>query len=114
MHERKSQEPIARGAFAARLVRHLVAAGILVSGSLAVGVLGYMLFEGLPLVDAFLNAAMLLGGLGPTTTLGQPSGKVFTGLYALFGALVFVIATALVVTPVAHRLLHKFHWDDER
>lgn len=114
MYEKKSQKPIARRAFAARLVRHLAAAGILVSGSLAVGVLGYMLFEGLPLVDAFLNAALLLGGLGPMTTLGQASGKVFTGLYALFGALVFVVSTALVVTPVAHRLLHKFHWDERR
>lgn len=82
------------------------------SASLAVGVLGYMLFEGLPLVDAFLNAAMLLGGLGPATTLEQASGKVFTGLYALFAALVFVVATALVVTALAHRLLHKFHWDE--
>ena len=90
MYEKRSQHPIARRAFAARLVRHLVAAGILVSGSLAVGV------------------------LGPATTLGQASGKVFTGLYALFCALVFVVATALVVTPVAHRLLHKFHWDERR
>lgn len=112
MYEKKSQRPLARGAFAVRFARHLAAAAILVSGSLAVGVVGYVIFEGLPLVDAFLNAAMLLGGLGPVTALEQASGKVFTGVYALYAALVFVASTALIVTPLAHRLLHKFHWDE--
>ena len=73
---------------------------------------GYMYFEDLSTVDAFLNASMLLGGMGPVTTPVHFGGKVFAGMYALYAGLVFIISAALVITPLAHRILHKFHWDE--
>lgn len=113
MYEKKSQRPIPSAAFAMRILRHVVGAAILVSLSLAAGVLGYMHFEDLPIIDAFLNSAMLLGGLGTAAPLERVSGKVFTALYALYAGVVFVAAAAIVVTPLAHRVLHKFHWDEQ-
>ena len=61
--------------------------------------------------DAFLNAAMLLGGMGPVHTPKTDGGKVFAGLYALYAGLVFLVAAALLLTPLFHRLLHTFHWE---
>lgn len=113
MYEKKSQRPIPGSAFAVRVFRHLVGAAVLLLVSLAAGIAGYVHFEGLSLVDAFLNAAMLLGGMGPVTPLEHASSKVFAGLYALYAGLVFIVSAALVVAPLAHRVLHKFHWDEK-
>ena len=85
-----------------------------VIGSLAIGMAGYFWFEPDDIKtwrDAFLNAAMLLGGMGPIHTPKTDGGKVFAGLYALFAGIVFVAAAGIVVAPVLHRMLHKFHWD---
>ena len=76
------------------------------------GMVGYRLLEGLPWIDAFLNAAMLLGGMGPVDAPRTDGGKVFAGVYALYAGLIFVVAAGLLSIPVLHRLLHKFHWDD--
>jgi hypothetical protein len=94
-------------------VAHLgVALGLLVL-SLGVGMLGYMEFESLSAMDAFLNSAMLLGGMGPVNAPVTFWGKLFAGLYALYAGLVFLITAALIFTPIAHRILHKFHWDSD-
>jgi len=85
----------------------------LVLGSLLAGMAGYSYFEGLAWRDAFLNAAMLLGGMGPVDAPRTDGGKLFAGLYALYAGLVFLIAAGLVLAPVLHRLLHKFHWDQD-
>jgi protein-S-isoprenylcysteine O-methyltransferase Ste14 len=61
--------------------------------------------------DAFLNAGMLLGGMGPVHNPAADGGKVFAGLYALYAGLVFLVAAALLFTPIFHRLLYRFHWD---
>lgn len=76
---------------------------------LAIGVAGYAGFEGMSLTDAFLNAAMILSGMGPATPLKTEPGKVFAGFYAIFSGLVIVIATGFVLAPIFHRVLHKFH-----
>lgn len=78
------------------------------------GMAGYEYFEQLLWRDAFLNAAMLLGGMGPVNTPQTNGGKVFAGLYALYAGLVFLIVAGLVIAPVAHRLMHKFHWEQDR
>jgi hypothetical protein len=83
----------------------------LVAGSLLLGMAGYAHFEGLAWRDAFLNAAMLLGGMGPVDAPRTDGGKVFAGLYALYAGLVFLVAVAIILAPMVHRLLHKFHWD---
>jgi hypothetical protein len=113
MYERKPQPPLPRADFAARVGRHLLGAMLLIAFSLAVGIGGYMHFERRAFVDAFLDAAMLLGGMGPVIPPATTHGKIFAGLYALYAGLVFIVTTALVLTPVAHRLLHKFHWDEK-
>ena len=81
--------------------------------SLVFGMWGYMFLENLAWRDAFLNAAMLLGGMGPVNPPQTDSGKLFAGVYALYAGLVFIITAALLFTPILHRLLHKFHWDDK-
>jgi hypothetical protein len=70
-------------------------------------------FENLGWRDAFLNAAMLLGGMGPVNPPQTDGGKLFAGIYALYAGLVFIITAALLFTPILHRVLHKFHWDDK-
>lgn len=95
-----------------RLLRQLAWVGVLLFVSLCIGILGYRNFEGMAWIDAFLNAAMLLGGMGPVNPPLSFAGKLFAGLFALYAGLVFIVAAALLFTPVLHRLLHHFHWDD--
>lgn len=86
---------------------------ILVVGSLGAGMAGYQYFESLAWRDAFLNAAMLLGGMGPVNAPQTPGGKLFAGIYALYAGLAFLIVAGILFAPVVHRLLHLFHWDRE-
>ena len=76
---------------------------------LAIGIAGYAGFEGMSLTDSFLNAAMILSGMGPATELKTEAGKVFAGFYAIFSGLIIVIATGFVLAPIFHRVLHSFH-----
>jgi hypothetical protein len=111
MYESKAEAPLPRAKFAKRLLGHGgIALGLLLA-SLGAGMLGYVYFERLSLMDAFLNASMLLGGMGPVNAPATPGGKLFAGLYALYAGLVFIVSAALVFTPIAHRVLHKFHAD---
>ena len=112
MYEKKSTPPLPRAVFVRRMAAHVaVAVGVLM-GSLGLGMLGYARFEQLPWVDAFLNSAMLLGGMGPVDAPKTEGGKLFAGLYALYAGLVFLITVAIVFTPIVHRIMHKFHWRD--
>jgi hypothetical protein len=113
MYESKHQPVLPRERFAQRLVGHIAIALGLLAGSLAIGMIGYMTLEDLSWIDAFLNAAMLLGGMGPVNPPHTVSGKLFAGLYALYAGLVFIVTAALVFSPVLHRLLHHFHWKDK-
>jgi hypothetical protein len=114
VYERRNQMPMARRHFVRRLALHTLASLGLVLGSLVAGMMGYCLFEGLSRTDAFLNAAMLLGGMGPVDAPRTEGGKLFAGMYALYAGLVFLIAAGLIVAPVVHRMLHLFHWEDKR
>ena len=80
--------------------------------SLGVGMGGYRYFEGLTWLDAFLNAAMLLGGMGPVSPIRTDGGKLFAGLYALYAGLVVLVAAGILVAPVFHRFLHRFHLEE--
>lgn len=112
MYESKQHRPIPRAHFIRRLLFHFATAMTLLLGSLLAGMAGYEYFEHLAWRDAFINAAMLLGGMGPVNAPQTDGGKIFAGLYALYAGLVFLIALAIVFTPVIHRILHTFHWDD--
>lgn len=76
---------------------------------LAIGMAGYARFEDMSLPDAFVNAAMILSGMGPLGELKTTAGKIFAGSYAIFSGLVIVIATGFVLAPIFHRVLHRFH-----
>ena len=111
LYEHRRAPPLSRQRFLRRLANHLAAAVILILGSLLIGMAGYEYFEGLAWRDAFLNAAMLLGGMGPVETPQTPGGKLFAGLYALYAGLAFLIVAGILFAPGVHRLLHRFHWD---
>ncbi|HEY6093589.1 MAG TPA: hypothetical protein VIU93_01420 [Gallionellaceae bacterium] len=113
MYESKQQTPLTSAKFAQRLLRHILAALALLAGSLAFGMAGYVAFEHLSWIDAFLNASMLLGGMGPVNPPQTEAGKLFAGLYALYAGLVFIVTAALLFTPILHRLLHRFHWSEK-
>jgi len=114
MYEPKTRAPLPRHRFITRLLRHSLAAAALLLLSLALGIAGYEYFEGLPWRDAFLNAAMLMGGMGPVHAPRTDGGKVFAGLYALYAGLVFLVASGLVFAPIVHRVLHRFHWEQDQ
>ena len=81
---------------------------------LVIGIAGYALFEGMSLVDAYVNAAMILSGMGPVGELKTTAGKFFAGTYAIFSGLVIVIATGFILAPIFHRVLHSFHVETTR
>jgi len=72
---------------------------------------GYHVFEGLPWIDSFLNAAMIMGGMGPVNQLHSDAGKIFAGIYALYCGMVLLIAVAIFAAPIFHRFLHHFHME---
>jgi hypothetical protein len=113
MFEHHSQPLLPRAAFALRMLRHgLVAAGATLV-ALGIGVVGYHVLERLPWTDALLNAAMILGGMGPVNVLQTTAGKLFASAYALFSGVVFLAIAGILFVPMLHRVLHKFHLDDE-
>ena len=86
---------------------------MVIAVSLGIGMIGYHVFEKLPWIDAFLNAAMILSGMGPVATLQTDAGKIFAGCYALFSGLALIAILGIIFAPVVHRFLHKFHLEDE-
>jgi hypothetical protein len=111
VYEHRAQPILTRRRFVARLARSGGIVLLLVLGSLAIGMLGYHRLARLDWMDAFLNAAMLLGGMGPVDTPTSDAAKLFAGLYALYCGLVVVIAAGILLAPIAHRMLHRFHMD---
>jgi hypothetical protein len=114
VYEPKAHPPIPRERFVKRVLLHVAAALALLLLSLMLGMAGYAYFEQLPWRDAFLNAAMLLGGMGPVDAPRTNEGKLFAGLYALYAGLVFLVVAGLIIVPVVHRVMHKFHWEQKR
>lgn len=113
MYESRRHPPIPAAHFLRRLLSHTAAAVLLLLLSLGAGMWGYSHFEQLAWRDAFLNAAMLLGGMGPVNAPVTDGGKLFAGFYALYAGLVFLVMVVLIFTPVFHRILHTFHWKDD-
>jgi len=113
LYEPRHVPPISRRRFARRMLNHFAVASGFVAGSLLIGMAGYAHFEHLAWLDAFLNAAMLLGGMGPVESPQSSGGKLFAGLYALYAGLVFLVAAAILIAPAVHRMLHKFHYPDD-
>lgn len=110
--ERREKPLASRAVFLGRLARNVMAAMVLIGVALAIGMAGYRQTEGLSWLDAYLNAAMLLGGMGPVAPLATAAGKFFAGTYALFCGLLIVIASGIILAPILHRVLHALHADD--
>jgi hypothetical protein len=109
MYEHRSKPLLTRIQFFFRVLWHgALALGIALS-ALGMGILGYHIFEGLPWIDATLNASMILGGMGPVNPLHTVGGKLFASAYALFSGLVFIGVMGVLLAPFAHRILHRFH-----
>jgi hypothetical protein len=112
--EHRQQKPIPFSTFLVRQAQYLFSAFLLLAIGLGIGVFGYHELESMSWVDSFLNAAMILGGMGPVDVLHTQAGKIFAGVYALFSGLMFLVAAGLFFSPMVHRLLHKFHFDAEQ
>ena len=112
MLERRNHRVISNTEFAGRIVKWLLLTFLLFSISLIAGVLGYHYFENMSWIDALLNAAMILGGMGEIDSLHTTEGKLFAAAYAIYSGIFLVVCGGLLLVPVFHRTLHHFHADD--
>jgi hypothetical protein len=111
--EHRRQKLATRAVFLRRVGWSLFLALCAIAVSLAIGIAGYMGLARLSFVDAFLNASMILGGMGPVAAMESDAAKVFAGLYALYAGLLFIAVTGVVLAPVLHRVLHAIHADEK-
>jgi hypothetical protein len=107
--EHRRHQLISRRRFAGRMLKAIGLWLALTVVGLAIGMAGYAEFEDMSLADSYVNAAMILSGMGPLGELKTTAGKIFAGSYAIFSGLVIVIATGFVLAPIFHRVLHRFH-----
>jgi hypothetical protein len=114
MFEHRSQPLLGRGAFIRRLAGSTSLGVGLIALSLYIGMLGYHVLERLAWIDSFLNASMLLGGMGPLEQPQTYAGKLFAGIYALYCGLAVIMVAAIMFAPIVHRLLHSFHVEGSR
>jgi hypothetical protein len=117
MSERSGLPAATHAALRRRLLsgykRNGLVALMLLAFSLSIGIVGYHVLAPMPWVDAFVNAAMLLGGMGPVDPLKNDAVKLFAGVYALYCGVVFIVTAGLLVGPLARHLLHKFHLEQK-
>jgi hypothetical protein len=112
LYEHRNDPLLSRSAFFLRLASHAGVAFGVVLGSLGIGILGYHFLEGLAWIDSLVNAAMILGGMGPVDALHTNAGKFFASFYALYSGIVFLLAVGIIFAPVFHRVLHHFHLEE--
>lgn len=111
MFERRKDKLLPFHHFSKRMAVYGGVSGSIVLLSLGIGMLGYHTFAGLSWIDSFLNASMILTGMGPVGEMKGMGAKVFAGIYALFSGVIFLSASAVFLSPVVHRALHSFHLD---
>jgi len=108
-YEHRSQPLIPINLFLRRVLYNSILAFTVIAVSLLIGMVGYHVLEELSWMDAFLNSAMLLGGMGPVNPPHTDGGKLFAGLYALYCGIVVILVAGIILAPIAHRILHRFH-----
>jgi len=118
MSARRTKPLPPKKVFILRMMRSLLLALGIIGASLGLGIFGYHFCGGLSWLDALLNASMILTGMGPVNELHTTAGKLFASFYALFSGVVFITSVAVMLAPVVHRFLHKFHfeledWEDD-
>ena len=112
-YESKNEPLLSPKLFLRRLFWNFALASLVVVLSLLGGMMGYHFIEGLNLLDSFLNAAMLLSGMGPVDQLKTTAGKLFAGCYALYSGLILVLSSGIILAPLVHRMLHRFHLEND-
>ena len=108
-YERKHQPLAPLDVFAQRVAKQVALALLVLGGSVAVGTFGYHAIDRRTWTESFLNACMLLGGMGPVGDFQTRWGEIFAAFFALYSGLVFILVSGLVLTPFLHRIVHKFH-----
>jgi hypothetical protein len=111
MYEHKRKPLLSTRLFLFRVAGHLLVASILILVSLLVGTVGYHWLDQLNWVDSILNASMILGGMGPVDPLHTTAAKIFASFYALYAGFILLISVGIIIAPVFHRLLHRFHME---
>lgn len=114
MFEHKSQPLLPRGEFLSRMAKSTLLGLTVVAASLLLGMVGFHFLEKLDGLQSFLNASMLLGGMGPVDMPRTPAGKLFSGLYALYCGFAVLAVAGFVFAPVFHRFLHRFHLEQDQ
>jgi hypothetical protein len=113
MFEHHTKPLLPRRVYYQRLARHAAIGVLVILVSLGIGMLGYHCLEKLPWIDAFLNASMILAGMGPVASMQTDAGKLFAGVFALYSGIALIMVLGIIFAPVIHRFLHKFHLEDE-
>jgi len=111
MYEHRDLPLISRPRFFIRVALSVLIASLVLACALGIGMVGYHSCEEMSWIDAYANAAMILSGMGPLAPLRSDGGKLFAGTYALFSGLTFITVVGVVLSPIVHRVLHKFHLD---
>ncbi|MCC7501916.1 MAG: hypothetical protein IT229_05270 [Flavobacteriales bacterium] len=112
MFEHRSRPLVPRSVYILRQLRFFLVAQVFVAASLAVGTWGYMHFAHQAAVDAFLNASMILAGMGPIGDLPSDGAKLFASFYALYSGIALLTTVAVILAPLVHRMLHALHMED--
>jgi hypothetical protein len=111
MFEHHKNELISRKEFISRQFKYLGFSAIILVCSLGLGTTGYHIYGKLSWIDSFLNASMILTGMGPVDHIGTNEGKLFASFYALFSGVAFLTFAGVLFAPIYHRFLHRFHLD---
>lgn len=114
MYEHHKQPLASRKVFARRLALNGFVGALLLAFSLLTGVLGYHFLERLSWIDSLLNASMILGGMGPVNEMKTAAGKVFASIYAIYSGVILLASVGILIAPIFHRFLHRFHLADEK
>src|SRR3954454_6130621 len=109
LYEPRNMRLLPWPAFIRRAGTHLLVGLGMLLLSAGFGTLGYRVFGSLPWLDAFLNASMILTGMGPVDKMTEDPGKLFAAFYALYSGVAFLGVMGILTAPWAHRLLHRFH-----
>lgn len=112
-YERRTDELAPRSIFIKRIIGALGLAFVVICVSLLIGIAGYHFLGGFDWVDSLLEASMILGGMGPVNELHGDSAKIFASVFALYSGLVVIALMGIMLSPVVHRVMHKFHVDEK-
>jgi hypothetical protein len=109
MFEHKKNDLLPRYLFIRRVIRYFIYSLFMIGFALLIGISGYHLFADLDWINSFYNASMILTGMGPVAEMSSIGAKLFSSFYALFSGIAFLSTTAVFFAPIAHRILHTFH-----